>query len=117
MLLMLSCEFKLFLSYLNNNFYKVHAIQNYVDNHQIDSHEYHSIENSRFSEKNVGLSFLKCSCQKLWGFKVLSHFGGMIPLKSKYFIEEVTKPPSYIYILDRRLILYKVVYKKTTLEL
>ena len=92
-------------------------MQNYVDNHQIDFHGYHSIENSRFGGKNDGLSFWKCSCQKLWGFKVLTHFGGMVPLKSKYFIEGVTKPPSYIYILDRRLILYKMVNKQTNLGL
>ena len=51
------------------------------------------------------------------GSKILTHFEGMVPLKSKYFIEGVTKPPSYIYILGRRLILYKMVYKQTTLGL
>ena len=37
-----------------NSKIKVHAMQNYVDNHQIDFHGYHLIENSRFSGKMVG---------------------------------------------------------------
>ena len=53
--------FNLFIFLIANIFLKekskVHAMQNYVDNHQIDFHGYHSIENNRFSGKNVDLSF------------------------------------------------------------
>ena len=49
-------KYNLFVIICNVRLSKVQAMQNYVDNHQMDFHGYHSIENSRFSGI-VDLSF------------------------------------------------------------
>ena len=63
-------------------------MQNYVIISQIDFHRYRK-ENSRFSSKNVGLSFH------------LIIFGGLASLILKYFIEGAMEPLNCIYILSQ----------------
>ena len=60
--------------------------------------------------------------QRYFGENVISeivfqNFRGITSLKSKYFIGGITKHLDCIYILDQRLIVYKMVYKQTSLIL
>ena len=66
-------------------------------------------------EKNLVLATKNANVKSYGGFKVLTHFGGIAP--QKHFIEGITKHSSSTYILNQRLILYKMADKQTTLGL